>query len=412
MDPASVFINDYSYTLPPDRIAKYPLEKRDISKLLIYSRGKISEDIFKSIDQYIPQDSLLVFNKTKVIKARILFKKESGGVIEIFCLEPHNHYDDFSSAMQQTKRIWWHCLVGGVSKWKPGQILEKKIKTSADEIILRATYVKKESDNFIIEFNWIPERLNFSEVLIQTGSTPLPPYIKREAEATDTKRYQTIYADEEGSVAAPTAGLHFTQSIFNNLELKNILHDFITLHVGAGTFKPVKTENLYEHEMHAEFISVTKSNIEKLVKSLPQKIISVGTTSLRTLESLYWLGIKAYINPEIDVNSLHLLQWESYELTKNKIQPMDALKYLISWMNKNKIESLQTKTSMIILPGYKTKISNALITNFHQPKSTLLLLVAALIGDDWKKVYDYALQNDFRFLSYGDGSLLWATEEF
>jgi len=411
MNPATIFIKDYSYTLPTDRIAKYPLEKRDLSKLLIYRQGKISEDLYYNLDQHIPSNSLLVFNKTKVIQARILFKKETGGIIEIFCLEPHNQYNDISTAMQTTKKVWWHCLVGGASKWKHGQILEKKIKTAVHEIVLRAAYIKKERDNFIIEFNWIPERLNFSEVLIHTGATPLPPYIKREAEKTDTERYQTIYAQDEGSVAAPTAGLHFTKSIFKKLASKNIFHDFVTLHVGSGTFKPVKNENLYQHEMHAEFISIARSSIETLLLNLDRKIIAVGTTSFRTLESLYWLGIKASLNPAINLHSLHLHQWESYELLKNKIPATEALKCLLSWMNKNKIEWLDTKTSLIILPGYKIQISNALITNFHQPKSTLLLLVAALIGDDWKKVYDYALQNNFRFLSYGDGSLLWAMEE-
>jgi S-adenosylmethionine:tRNA ribosyltransferase-isomerase len=411
MDPASIFIKDYSYILPADRIAKYPLEKRDISKLLIYRQGKISEDIYKNLDNYIPANSLLIFNKTKVIQARILFKKETGGVIEIFCLEPHNQYPDIGSAMQKTKKVWWHCLVGGASKWKHGQILEKKINTSINEIVLQASYIKKEKDNFIIEFNWFPEQLNFSEVLIHTGVTPLPPYIKREAEKTDADRYQTIYAQDEGSVAAPTAGLHFTKSIFEKLASKNILHDFVTLHVGAGTFKPVKNDSLSQHEMHAEFISISRTSIEMLLKNIPGKIISVGTTSFRTLESFYWLGIKTYLNPEIDLHSLHLLQWESYELSENKITAAEALKYLLSWMNKNKLEWMHTKTSLIILPGYKSRISNALITNFHQPKSTLLLLVAALIGEDWRKVYDYALQNNFRFLSYGDGSLLWIKEE-
>ena len=407
MDPASVFIKDYSYTLASDRIAKYPLANRDLSKLLIYQRGKISEDIFKNICQYIPSESYLVFNKTKVIQARILFKKQTGGVVEIFCLEPHSQYNNISTAMQQTKKVWWHCLVGGASKWKHGQILEKKIKTELHEITLHAAYLEKEKDNFIIEFSWKPDQLNFADVLIHTGAIPLPPYIKRLVEERDTERYQTIYADDEGSVAAPTAGFHFTERIFNTLQEKNILYDFMTLHIGAATFKPVKTDNFYDHEMHAEFISITRSSIENLVKNLSRKIVAVGTTSLRTLESLYWLGVKAYLNEGIQPSYFHLYQWESYELSKNTIPAAEALKYLLSWMKNNKIERLHTKTALMIVPGYNTHITNGLITNFHQPDSTLLLLVAALIGNDWKRVYDYALQNDFRFLSYGDGSLLW-----
>ncbi len=411
-DPRNISINDYTYSLPEERIAKYPLAARDASKLLIYKKGAIKEDVYKNIAEHVPENSLLVFNNTKVVEARLLFHKSTGGVIEIFCLEPHEKYPDITTAMLQKEKVLWQCLVGGASKWKAGQILEKKIQYGEQAIILLAKYVQKRNDSFIIELSWTPASLSFAEVLHYVGAIPLPPYIKRAVEESDHTRYQTVYAHYEGSVAAPTAGLHFTDNTFTQLEEQNIQTDFVTLHVGAGTFKPVKSETMQEHEMHAEWIDVSKKTIENILKNLDNNIIAVGTTSLRTLESLYWLGVKQFgfrsskFGVESD-RSLSLLQWEAYDLNEKNLDVKDSLESLLNWMEKNKLEHLVAKTQILIAPGYDFKIVNGLITNFHQPQSTLLLLVAALIGDDWRKVYDYAMQNDFRFLSYGDGSLLW-----
>jgi S-adenosylmethionine:tRNA ribosyltransferase-isomerase len=406
MDTENISIYDYSYSLPDEKIARHPLTERDASKLLIYKEGTISEDVFKHIGQYIPENSLLIFNNTKVIEARVLFQKPTGGVIEIFCLEPHNQYAEPESAFAQQTRVRWVCLIGGASKWKRGQQLEKKIKTEAQEIILNASYIEKDRDSFIIEFQWTPSTLSFAEILHYAGQVPLPPYLKREALQSDIERYQTIYARHDGSVAAPTAGLHFTESIFKKLKGKNVHIDFVTLHVGAGTFKPVKSETLREHIMHAEFINVSKTTIENLLNNSESNVIAIGTTSLRTLETLYWLGVKTMTTAS-HKSGLKLDQWEAYELATKKIAIRDALKSLLNWMTKNKMDRLFTKTQLIIVPGYEIRIPSSLITNFHQPQSTLLLLVAALIGKDWKKVYDYALGHNFRFLSYGDGSLLW-----
>lgn len=413
MHPKNISIYDYSYLLPEKRIAKYPLAERDASKLVVYKEGKIEEAVYKNIAEHIPENSLLIFNNTKVVEARLLFQKLTGGVIEIFCLEPHEQYPDITTAMLQKEKVLWQCLVGGASKWKAGQILEKKNQQDGEEITLFAKYVEKRNDSFIIELSWTPASLSFAELLHYVGAIPLPPYIKRAVEESDNTRYQTVYAHYEGSVAAPTAGLHFTDNTFTQLEEQNIQTDFVTLHVGAGTFKPVKSETMQDHEMHAEWIDVSKIKIENILKNLDNNIIAVGTTSLRTLESLYWLGVKQFgvRGSELGVDpdrSLSLLQWEAYELLESKnISSKNAIESLLYWMNENKLERLVAKTQILIAPGYDFKIVNGLITNFHQPQSTLLLLVAALIGGDWRKVYDYAMQNDFRFLSYGDGSLLW-----
>ncbi|MBL0131961.1 MAG: S-adenosylmethionine:tRNA ribosyltransferase-isomerase [Chitinophagaceae bacterium] len=419
-DPGTISIQDYFYSLPEERIAKYPLAERDASKLLIYKEGEIREDVYKNISYHIPTNSLLIFNNTKVVAARLLFQKPTGGVIEIFCLEPHEQYPDITTAMLQTclpagreEKVLWKCLVGGASKWKAGQVLEKKISRADPEIILKARTIEKRNDCFIIELSWEPEFLSFAEILQQAGAIPLPPYIKRSVEELDTERYQTVYAHIDGSVAAPTAGLHFTNDILEKLKEKKIQTDFVTLHVGAGTFKPVKSETMQDHEMHAEFIDVSATTIKNILDNLDNPIIAVGTTSLRTMESLYWLGRKPELRSGImngtgvPFSDLRVSQWEAYALMKEKVTAKFALKALLEWMDKNKLERLVTKTQILIAPGYTFKIVKGLITNFHQPQSTLLLLVAALIGSDWRNVYDYALQNDFRFLSYGDGSLLW-----
>ncbi len=415
MHPKDISIKDYTYRLPEEKIARYPLPERDASKLLLYKNGVIKEDVFSNITEHLSENALLIFNNTKVIPARLLFQKSSGGIIEIFCLEPHEQYAGITTAMLQKGKVRWQCLVGGASKWKQGQVLEKKITIPGKEIILHASYIEKRTGNFLIELSWLPADLNFAEVLQSTGAIPLPPYIKRPVEASDTERYQTIYAGHNGSVAAPTAGLHFTSDIFDRLKSKNIQLDFVTLHVGAGTFKPVKTATMQKHEMHAEFIDVIKSTVENILSNLSHPIIAVGTTSLRTIESLYWLGVKKSTDLSRQSsgqseNSLSLLQWEVYDLAEKNIPVKDALQSFIEWMDKNHLERLAGKTQILIAPGYKPKVVNALVTNFHQPQSTLLLLVAAMIGKDWEKVYDYALQHDFRFLSYGDGSLLWCKE--
>jgi S-adenosylmethionine:tRNA ribosyltransferase-isomerase len=407
-DPRKISINDYTYSLPEERIAKYPLAERDASKLLIYKEGEITKDIYKNIYQHIPENSLLVFNNTKVVAARLLFQKLTGGVIEIFCLEPHEQYADITTAMLQKGKVMWLCLVGGISKWKNGKVLEKKISLNNKEIILQATYLEKRAETFVIQLSWTAAELSFAEVLQYAGATPLPPYIKRAPEESDLERYQTIYAKLDGSVAAPTAGLHFTDSVFQQLKIKNIQTDFVTLHVGAGTFKPVKAASMQEHDMHSELIDVSKAFIENIIQNLDNNIVAVGTTSLRTIESLYWLGRRSELRSgNWNGVPFSVSQWEPYEQYEETIAVKDALQALLDWINKNKLERLVTKTQILIAPGYQFKIVKGLITNFHQPQSTLLLLVAALIGNDWRKVYDYALQNDFRFLSYGDGSLLW-----
>lgn len=405
MHPSELFIKDFFYELPEERIAKFPLTQRDESKLLIYKDGKMTEDIYYRLDKYIPAESLMVFNNTKVVQARLLFQKSTGSVVELFCLGPGDIYADITTAMTQKGKVVWKCLAGGAKKWKE-EPLTKLIKIDSGEIKLTARKLKKESDYFLVELSW-NDLLSFSELLHIAGAVPLPPYINRTANEIDKERYQTIYAKYEGSVAAPTAGLHFTQRVFRKLEEKNIHRDFVTLHVSAGTFKPVTSDTIKGHEMHAENIEVRKIFIENLLNHLQKNIVAVGTTSLRTIESLYWLGVKTIIHPTVVLNDLQLNQWEAYELNSDNITLEQSLQSLLEWMNKNQTEILITKTQMIIAPGYNLKIANALITNFHQPQSTLLLLVAALIHDDWKKIYDYALANNFRFLSYGDGNLIW-----
>ena len=400
-DPRKISVLDYTYELPADRIAEYPLPQRDASRLLIYDNGKIIEDIYRNLASYLPADSFLIFNDSKVVEARLLFHKSSGGVIEIFCLEPGPGYKDITTAMATKEKVNWLCLIGGASKWKAGQVLKKKITIGNNEIILNAQYKEKNAENFLIELSWSPSSLSFAEILHYTGSIPLPPYIKRVAEESDLERYQTIYANEEGSVAAPTAGLHFTNEMMEDLKSKGIVTQQLTLHVGAGTFKPVKSSTMEDHLMHAEWIDVKQSTIVSLLQNLDKNIVAVGTTSLRTLESLYWMGVQLAIGS----GQLPVLQWEAYVSRENNISVEQSLMSIIKWMDEKEVDRLVTKTQLLIVPGYEFRIADALITNFHQPGSTLLLLVAAFIGEDWRNVYQYALDNDFRFLSYGDGNL-------
>ena len=406
MHPKDLQIKDFSYNLPDERIAKYPLANRDQSKLLIYKGEQISESVYQQIAKEIPENSLLLFNNTKVVEARILFQKETGATIEIFCLEPDDRYPDITSAMLQKGKVFWKCLVGGAKKWKEPQI-SKSILIGGRTIAFTAERREQIADYYLIEFNWVDADISFAEILHAAGLIPLPPYLNRAAEKSDLDRYQTIYAKYDGSVAAPTAGLHFTEAVFEQLEAKNIERAYLTLHVGAGTFKPVKAEKIEGHEMHAEFIEVSVDLIQKIISKLNETIIPVGTTSMRTIESLYWLGVKTILRSDIALSELVINQWDPYTLDASSISASEALQALIVWMQKNELELLITKTQIIIAPGYSFKIAKALITNFHQPQSTLLLLVSALIGEEWKRVYEYALENDFRFLSYGDGCLLW-----
>ena len=408
MNPRNLSINDFTYDLPDEKIAKYPLQKRDESKLLIYKNGVIATSFYKNLVDEISEKSLLVFNNTKVVEARLLFAKNTGSIIEIFCLEPAEIYADITTAMLQKKSVQWKCLVGGAKKWKE-ESLSLLIKTDTIDLVLKAKKNEKFSDYFLIELSWNIDELSFAEVLHLAGKIPLPPYLNRDVEEEDKQTYQTVYAKQDGSVAAPTAGLHFTENIFSSLKNKNIDTDFVTLHVGAGTFKPVKADTMGAHEMHAEFIDVSIEFIENIIAKLKEKnnIIAVGTTSLRTLESLYWIGVKTSQQSTVDSRLLTLNQWDCYELPQD-IDPIIALEFLVKWMKENNIKKLLTKTQIIIAPGYKLRIAEGLITNFHQPKSTLLLLVSTIVGEDWRKIYNYALENDFRFLSYGDGCLLWA----
>jgi S-adenosylmethionine:tRNA ribosyltransferase-isomerase len=399
-DPRNIQIADYKYELPDDRIAKYPLEERDASRLLIYQDSSISEDTYRNIADHLAPSTTLVFNNTRVVEARILFTKPTGGQIEVFALEPGDEYPDITTAMLQTGKVNWKCLIGGASKWKHGQVMEKKV----DGLTLRAEIEEHLADSFLVALSWDGD-MSFAELLHRAGLIPLPPYLHRNAEASDKERYQTIYAREEGSVAAPTAGLHFTDRVFESLAAKNIQTRFVTLHVGAGTFKPVKSDTMQDHPMHSEFIDVHANTIAALATD--PSIIAVGTTSLRTLESLYWMGVKILLDPSISLEELEINQWDVYDhLQQHALPREEALQHLLTYMHKRQLERLICRTRLLIAPGYTARMVSGIITNFHQPQSTLLLLIAALVGPDWRKIYEYALANDFRFLSYGDGSLI------
>jgi S-adenosylmethionine:tRNA ribosyltransferase-isomerase len=408
MQPQQFKIEDFSYDLPENRIAKYPLAERASSRLLVFKNGDISEDSYRNIDQYIPENALLVFNDTKVVHARILFQNANGGKIEVFCLEPAEENATPDVAMAQTERVRWKCLVGRLAKWK-----EKTLVHQSPGLQFSAEMVQRGETAHTIEFSWQPETLSFAELLETIGQMPIPPYLKRESEAIDSSRYQTVYARQKGSVAAPTAGLHFTEGIFERLQAKGISKEYVTLHVGAGTFKPVKSETLEGHEMHAEWIDVSAETIGHILQQLQaagKMTIAVGTTSLRTLETLYWMGAKAHAKPGAGIQELEIRQWDPYSETP-ALPPTTALQSLLSWMEQHKTPRLICKTQIIIVPSYQLKIADALVTNFHQPNSTLLLLVAAVTGNRWRDIYQYALDKDFRFLSYGDGSLLFRAED-
>lgn len=393
-----IHISDYSYELPDEKIAVYPLSERDQSKLLVWQDGIISESVFSNIDQILPENSLLIFNNTRVIHARLYFRRETGARIEIFCLEPH-FPAEYQLSFQQTGTVEWKCLIGNAKKWKQG-ILKKEVVIGNKIVSLAAEMTGRAGNAFIIRFSW-DKPVNFAQIIEAAGNIPIPPYLNRPAEETDNERYQTLFAKIDGSVAAPTAGLHFTDKVLKRLEKKNITKSELTLHVGAGTFQPVKSEQVANHEMHTETVVISRFFITNLINQR-NHIIAIGTTTVRSLESLFWLGAK--IEKTGIFNTLHISQWEPY-LTNQDIQVTDALNNLLRQMEINNLEQLVFTTSIIIVPGYRFRLINGMLTNFHQPQSTLLLLVGAFLGHDWKKVYDYALKNNFRFLSYGDSNL-------
>jgi len=396
-------ITDYDYDLPEERIAQYPVKDRDASKLLLSDGNSISSDIFRNIDKYLPSDSLLVFNNTRVIRARLLFQKKSGAGIEILCLEPLNPVS-YEISFSSESPVEWKCIIGNLKKWKTGR-LSLKFNHNREEHELHAERICAEEEAWRIRFSWDKSNLSFSEVIEASGHTPLPPYITRKDAEEDSERYQTVYSAVNGSVAAPTAGLHFTDGVLKALSVKGIKNTNITLHVGAGTFQPVRTENVMQHEMHTEHFFVTNDTIDELIEN-HGRIIAVGTTSVRTLESLYWLGVKAKTDSPLHAGNLIIEQWEPYEKDSG-ISVADSLNALKFLMKNNDINLLHASTKIIIVPGYKFRMIKGIITNFHQPRSTLLLLISAWTGNRWKQIYKYALENGFRFLSYGDSSLLF-----
>ena len=401
-DTKHIKISEFNYPLPDERIAKFPLSNRDESKLLVYRQGEVSEDCFTSLPDYLEPREMMVFNNTKVIQARLHFRKETGALIEVFCLEPIAP-NDYVLSFQQTKKCSWLCMVGNLKKWKEGT-LRREVEVKGKTITLSATRGECRGTSHWIDFEWDDDSLTFADVLEAVGELPIPPYLNRETQESDKQTYQTVYSKIKGSVAAPTAGLHFTERVLKALDEKGIDREELTLHVGAGTFKPVKSEEIEGHEMHTEYISVNKGTVEKLIAH-GGKTIAVGTTSVRTLESLYYIGILIHLNPEANQEELHVKQWMPYE-PHPALTPVESLQNILDYLKRNNMEALHTSTQIIIAPGYEYKIVKKIVTNFHQPQSTLLLLVSAFVKGDWKKIYDYALSHDFRFLSYGDSSLL------
>lgn len=395
-------ISDYNYPLPDDRIAKFPLSVRDQSRLLVYRHGEISETIFTSLPDYLEAGNLMIFNNTKVIQARLHFRKETGALIEIFCLEPIQP-NDYALNFQQTQHAAWLCMIGNLKKWKEGS-LHKEMTVKGHPIILNATRGQCHGTSHWVDFTWNNPDVTFADILEVFGELPIPPYLNRDTQESDKETYQTVYSKIKGSVAAPTAGLHFTQRVLDNLAHKGVDLEEVTLHVGAGTFKPVKSEEIEGHEMHTEYISVNRTTIEKLIAHQGEAI-AVGTTSVRTLESLYYIGATLSKNPESNQEELHVTQWQPYE-NQVQLSAVEALQHILDYMNRHQLETLHTSTQIIIAPGYEYKIVKKIVTNFHQPQSTLLLLVSAFVKGNWRTIYDYALGHGFRFLSYGDSSLL------
>lgn len=404
-DPKHIRISEFNYPLPDERIAKFPLPVRDQSKLLVYRHGEVSEDRFTSLPSYLPAGSLMIFNNTKVIQARLHFRKDTGALIEVFCLEPIEP-NDYVLNFQQTEHAAWLCMIGNLKKWKEGT-LKREMTVKGQPITLTATRSECHGTSHWVDFRWNNPEITFADILEVFGELPIPPYLNRDTQESDKETYQTVYSKIKGSVAAPTAGLHFTPRVLDALKEKGIDLEELTLHVGAGTFKPVKSEEIEGHEMHTEYISVSRGTIEKLIAH-DGKAIAVGTTSVRTLESLYHIGVTLLKNPDATEEELHVRQWQPYETAEEaaNITSVKALQAILDYLNRHDMEALHTSTQIIIAPGYDYKIVCAMVTNFHQPQSTLLLLVSAFVKGNWQKIYDFALGHDFRFLSYGDSSLL------
>lgn len=422
MDTKHIRISDFNYDLPDDRIAKFPIAQRDHSKLLLYRHGEVSEDVFYHLPAYLPKGALMVFNNTKVIQARLHFRKDTGALIEVFLMEPADPVD-YEQMFQTTGHCSWLCMVGNLKKWKEGS-LHRDFEIKGHHFTLQARMRRGEEldevqrkltahsggTNYWIDFDWDTDEVSFAEILEQVGELPIPPYLNRATQESDKTSYQTVYSKIKGSVAAPTAGLHFTDAVLEELDRQGIVRDEVTLHVGAGTFKPVKSEEIEGHEMHSEYIVVHRHTFERLLEHRCQAI-AVGTTSVRTLESLYYMGAYLEKHPEASEEDLHVRQWDPYDDGRDGglvdgITPERAVRNLLDYLDRNGLEALHSSTQVIIAPGYTYKMVSELITNFHQPESTLLLLVSAFLHGDWRKVYDYAMGHGFRFLSYGDSSLL------
>lgn len=409
-------IKDFNYHLPDERIAKFPLAERDSSKLLLYRKGEVQEDTFVNLPQYLPEGALMVFNNTKVIQARLHFRKETGALIEVFCLEPAVPHD-YVLMFQQTRSCSWYCMIGNLKKWKNGA-LKRTVTVRGQEIELTVTRGEMHGNSHRVDFVWNSDEVTWAEILDAVGELPIPPYLNRETQESDKETYQTVYSKIKGSVAAPTAGLHFTERVLEALDRHGIDREEVTLHVGAGTFKPVKSEEIEGHEMHTEYICVNKRTIEKLIAH-GGACIAVGTTSVRTLESLYYIGVYLETHPDASEEELHVQQWTPYEYAEQTrpqgsepdgrpeaLTTAEALQNILDYLERNELSALHTSTQIIIAPGYTYHVVRMMVTNFHQPQSTLLLLVSAFVHGDWHKIYDYALEHDFRFLSYGDSSLL------
>lgn len=404
MDTKHIQIKNFNYNLPDERIAKFPLAKRDNSKLLLYRHGEVTEDVFHNIAQYLPKGALMVFNNTKVIQARLHFRKETGALIEVFLLEPYMPAD-YEQMFQTTGHCSWLCMIGNLKKWKEGT-LKRTFDVKGKEVTLVAERKEDVHKSYRVDFSWDASDVSWAELLDAVGELPIPPYLNRETQESDKTTYQTVYSKIKGSVAAPTAGLHFTPEVLADIDRHGIDREELTLHVGAGTFKPVKSEEIQDHEMHTEYICVHRQTLEKLIRH-EAKAIAVGTTSVRTLESLYYIGVKLEKTLDLSEEELHVCQWEPYENAVAKpITPIKAIENILAYLDKHGLSALHTSTQIIIAPGYEYNIVKMLVTNFHQPQSTLLLLVSAFVHGDWRKIYDYALAHDFRFLSYGDSSLL------
>ena len=418
METKHIHISDYNYDLPDSRIAKFPVSPRDTSKLLVYRHGKISDDIFYNLPKYLPEKSLMVFNNTKVIQARMHFRKETGALIEVFLMEPAAP-TDYELMFQTRGECSWLCMVGNLKKWKEGSLV-RTFDVAGTTINFKATMrrdiidAKSGGTNYWVDFAWDNPQVSFAEILDAVGELPIPPYLNRETQDSDKTTYQTVYSKIKGSVAAPTAGLHFTDKVLAAIDAAGVRREELTLHVGAGTFKPVKSEEIDGHTMHTEYVCVRRDTLQTLL-DYDCCAIAVGTTSVRTLESLYYMGVKLEANPDAAEEDLHVCQWEPYEKADGTqvggnlvdgITPQKAISNIIAWLDKNNLKTLHSSTQIIIAPGYEYKIVKVLVTNFHQPQSTLLLLVSAFLKGDWHNVYDYALSHDFRFLSYGDSSIL------